>query len=99
MTSGLTMRIQSYRVIGKVLRVRMLSTMLLLMLGLWVVAASGQESTGQSAGGDAGQDNLAELGAKLSQKSVVRQDDFGQDWQIKLNIIPVIPALVKEPLF
>jgi hypothetical protein len=33
------------------------------------------------------------------QKSVVRQDDFGQDWQIKLNIIPVLPALVKEPLF
>jgi hypothetical protein len=33
------------------------------------------------------------------QKSVVRQDDFGQDWQIKLNIIPVIPALVKNPLF
>jgi hypothetical protein len=33
------------------------------------------------------------------QKSVVREDDFGQDWQIKLNIIPVLPALVKEPLF
>jgi hypothetical protein len=33
------------------------------------------------------------------QKSVVRQDDFGQDWQVKLNIIPVLPALVKEPLF
>ena len=33
------------------------------------------------------------------QKSVVRQDDFGQDWQIKLNIIPVLPALVKKPLF
>jgi len=33
------------------------------------------------------------------QKSVVRQDDFGQDWQIKLNIIPVLPALVKNPLF
>jgi hypothetical protein len=33
------------------------------------------------------------------QKSVVREDDFGQDWQIKLNIIPVIPALVKNPLF
>jgi hypothetical protein len=32
------------------------------------------------------------------EKSVVRQDDFGQDWQIKLNIIPVIPALVKKPL-
>ncbi len=27
------------------------------------------------------------------------QDAFGQDWQIKLNIIPVIPALVKHPLF
>lgn len=33
------------------------------------------------------------------EKSVVRQDDFGQDWQVKLNIIPVIPALVKNPLF
>ena len=33
------------------------------------------------------------------EKSVVRQDDFGQDWQVKLNIIPVIPALVKKPLF
>ena len=33
------------------------------------------------------------------EKSAVRQDDFGQDWQIKLNIIPVIPALVKKPLF
>ena len=33
------------------------------------------------------------------EKSAVRQDDFGQDWQVKLNIIPVIPALVKNPLF
>jgi hypothetical protein len=33
------------------------------------------------------------------EKSVVRQDNFGKDWQIKLNIIPVIPALVKKPLF
>lgn len=32
------------------------------------------------------------------EKSVVRQDDFGQDWQMRLNIIPVLPALVKEPL-
>jgi hypothetical protein len=29
----------------------------------------------------------------------VRQDDFGKDWQIKLNVIPVIPALAKQPLF
>jgi len=33
------------------------------------------------------------------EKSIERQDDFGQDWQVKLNIIPVIPALVKNPLF
>ena len=33
------------------------------------------------------------------QKSVVNQDDFGQDWQIKLNITPVIPALVQRQLF
>ena len=34
-----------------------------------------------------------------AEKSVVRQDDFGKDWNIRLNIIPVIPALVKNPLF
>jgi hypothetical protein len=31
--------------------------------------------------------------------SVVSQDDFGQQWQIKLNVIPVIPALIKNPIF
>ena len=31
--------------------------------------------------------------------SVVQQDDFGQVAQLKLNIIPVIPSLVKNPLF
>lgn len=31
--------------------------------------------------------------------SVVHQRDFGQRAQIKLNVIPVIPALVHEPLF
>jgi hypothetical protein len=31
--------------------------------------------------------------------SVVSQDDFGQRAQIKLNVIPVIPALIREPLF
>lgn len=30
--------------------------------------------------------------------SVVSQDDFGQRAQIKLNIIPVIPSLVKTPI-
>jgi len=30
--------------------------------------------------------------------SVIHQDDFGQVAQIKLNIIPVIPTLVKSPL-
>jgi len=30
--------------------------------------------------------------------SVVSQDDFGQRAQVKLNIIPVIPSLVKNPL-
>ena len=30
--------------------------------------------------------------------SVVSQDDFGQKAQIRLNIIPVIPSLVKNPL-
>ena len=33
------------------------------------------------------------------EKSIVRQDDFGQDWQGKLNIIPVIPSLFPNPLF
>jgi len=31
--------------------------------------------------------------------SVVSQDDFGQRFQLKLNIIPVIPSLIKNPLF
>jgi hypothetical protein len=31
--------------------------------------------------------------------SVVSQDDFGQRAQFKLNVIPVIPALVRSPLF
>ena len=31
--------------------------------------------------------------------SVVSQDDFGQRFQIKLNIIPVISALIQKPLF
>jgi len=31
--------------------------------------------------------------------SVVSQDDFGQRFQIKLNIIPVIPPLIKKALF
>ena len=30
--------------------------------------------------------------------SVVSQDDFGQRAQIKLNVIPVIPALIRKPL-
>jgi hypothetical protein len=33
------------------------------------------------------------------EKSIVRQDDYGQDWQVKLNIIPVIPSLFPNPLF
>jgi hypothetical protein len=31
--------------------------------------------------------------------SVVHEEDYGQHWQIKLAIIPVIPALIKKPLF
>ena len=31
--------------------------------------------------------------------SVVKQDDFGQVAQIRLNIIPVISSLIKNPLF
>jgi hypothetical protein len=31
--------------------------------------------------------------------SVVSQDDFGQRFMIKLNVIPVIPSLIKNPIF
>jgi hypothetical protein len=31
--------------------------------------------------------------------SVVSQDTYGQVAQIKLNIIPVVPSLIKEPIF
>ncbi len=31
--------------------------------------------------------------------SVVRESDFGQQAQIKLNVIPVIPSLIKSPIF
>ena len=34
-----------------------------------------------------------------AEKSVIRQDGFGKEWNIRLNVIPVIPALVKNPLF
>ena len=37
-----------------------------------------------------------QLGAEYS---VVNQDDYGKRWLIKLNIIPVIAPLIKEPLF
>ena len=37
-----------------------------------------------------------ELGIEYS---VVSQDDFGQRAMIKLNVIPVIPALIRKPLF
>ncbi len=33
------------------------------------------------------------------QYSVVSQDDFGQRAMIKLNVIPVIPSLIRKPLF
>lgn len=33
------------------------------------------------------------------EKSIVREDDFGKDWNIRFNIIPVIPGLVQKPLF
>jgi hypothetical protein len=36
-----------------------------------------------------------EFGAEYS---VVSQDNFGQRFQLKLNIIPVIPSLVKKPI-
>jgi hypothetical protein len=31
--------------------------------------------------------------------SVVSEDDFGKRFMIKLNVIPVIQALIKKPLF
>ena len=33
------------------------------------------------------------------EKSIVRQDNFGKDWLFRFNIIPVIPSMVKTPLF
>jgi hypothetical protein len=33
------------------------------------------------------------------EKSVVRQDDFGADWKIRFNVIPVIPSLQSKPFF
>ena len=33
------------------------------------------------------------------EKSIVRQEDYGKDWTLKLNIIPVIPSLQKKPFF
>ena len=32
-------------------------------------------------------------------KSIVREEDCGKDWNIRLNIIPVIAGLVQKPLF
>jgi hypothetical protein len=31
--------------------------------------------------------------------SIVSQDDFGQRFMLKLNIIPVIPSMIKNPIF
>ena len=31
--------------------------------------------------------------------SVVRQDDFGQEFLLKVNLIPVIRSLIQRPLF
>ena len=33
------------------------------------------------------------------EKSIVRQENFGKDWAVRFNIIPVIPGLFKKPLF
>jgi hypothetical protein len=33
------------------------------------------------------------------EKSIVSEDDFGKDWQVKFVMIPVIPSLIKRPLF
>ena len=76
---------------------------IMLVLGLLAAAApAGAQSP--SASGPS-QENLATLG-KLPvkfqltiEKSVVREDDFSLDWNIRFNIIPVIPSLVKKPLF
>ena len=37
-----------------------------------------------------------QLGAEYS---VVSQDDFGKRFLLKLNVIPVIGSLVKNPIF
>ena len=76
---------------------------IMLVLGLLAAAApAGAQSPSAS---DPSQENLATLG-KLPvkfqltiEKSVVREDDFSLDWNIRFNIIPVMPGLVKKPLF
>jgi hypothetical protein len=35
----------------------------------------------------------------MVEKSVVRQKDFGLDWNIRLNIIPVVISPQKKPFF
>lgn len=35
----------------------------------------------------------------LVEKSFIRQENLGKDWNLRLNVIPVIPALIKDPLF
>lgn len=34
-----------------------------------------------------------------AEKSIVRQENYGKDWMIRLNIIPVIPGLFQKPIF
>ena len=34
-----------------------------------------------------------------AEKFIVRQENYGKDWMIRFNIIPVIPSLFKEPIF
>ncbi|MGD8542058.1 MAG: hypothetical protein PVI27_06345 [Desulfobacteraceae bacterium] len=33
------------------------------------------------------------------QYAVIHPDDFGQRWNLRLTVTPVLPSLIKNPLF
>jgi hypothetical protein len=33
------------------------------------------------------------------QYAVIHPDDFGQEWNIRFTVTPVLPSLIKDPIF
>jgi hypothetical protein len=33
------------------------------------------------------------------QYAVISPDDFGQEWNIRFTVTPVLPSLIKDPIF